>query len=332
MANYKVFDKSIPGKIFLWILQFLMWFFLYELSTNGIQKLYINDYWIYVLISYLIYIFFNFESENSYYLYHIASNKNIYSHMLEYFKNKATLQYEVECYHKERSRNSSYTKVTHTESQIFEYSSCRDISGVFKLDTDNLWNSTLKYYIKLHLFLEIQVSEDGTSKQFEEFKREIYERNKNKDSKIRDSIINKLENFDEFNLVNFKGKHPLFIGMVFFILSIIFCIAEFYKLYVNLFCVTQTFTIKKIISNTRNLLDSEYDKEFENTTPSLNISDKNLGFCFKTESFINHNESTVQLSNNKVSQEKIKDYSDDKILDINNDNNLTECMIDKNHI
>jgi hypothetical protein len=149
--------------------------------------------------------------------------------------------------------NTRSKVTTFSGNFLFPYYSWRDISGTFNL-TNNIGKSC--YFVKLHLGYSLQFADGMTKVDYDMFRERLYNEHKFRDAYITIKPVPSIENFNEFQLINLGYGRPPMIGVFWYILFTIIPFIEFYKLYVNIFCVTQDFEIVKTIS-TRNNLSTE---------------------------------------------------------------------------
>ena len=109
---------------------------------------------------------------------------------------------------------------------------------------------------------------------------EFYKKNFCIKEKPTDSFVNYLESrtilsgSDLQYFVKIGNKDPCTVNCCFYFLSIIFAVCQFYKIYINSFCVFQSYTIRKIVSTRYDLSKPEYDKKYASLVPSLNLITK----------------------------------------------------------
>jgi hypothetical protein len=74
---------------------------------------------------------------------------------------------------------------------------------------------------------------------------------------------------DDYNI--FRVSNSVTINWVIFILVTLITLAEFYKIYVNIFCGPHEYTIRKVISTNNDLNLPENSKQYEENVPRLVI-------------------------------------------------------------
>ena len=112
--------------------------------------------------------------------------------------------------------------------------------------------------------------------------------------------------FMEYNLVRITDKEPCSINFYWFAFFTILTLAQFYKSYVNCFCISQNFTIRKIVS-TRNDLNSEkFNKKYRNLIPQINLIKSQINFDINQYNYVNQKEIEEAEKNIKIRYVYIK--------------------------
>jgi len=195
------------------------------------------------------------------FLLHPTSGGTIYDYMQSMFYTPGHIDMHVQCYHFQNNANiqmdaQGNTKVsnqqnrvnTHSASEKFYYVGWRDISGRFVLDTSGAMANVQKAFVKLHLKIDLQFAQDGTQNDYERQKASFKWRN-NRDLYQDYSEDRIIEGFKEFNLVRVGDYQPKFFGLIWYILCMFLTVVEFYKIYVDKFCIAQDFTVTKVLSS-----------------------------------------------------------------------------------
>ena len=101
-----------------------------------------------------------------------------------------------------RYRTKTVTKkvVTYRETAYFPYSSCIDVSGAFTLNCDRE-KAMGKVYVKLELFKNISFADNSSKNDYENFKTNFYNRNKNRDKQISMSERTELPGFENYHFI-----------------------------------------------------------------------------------------------------------------------------------
>ncbi len=230
-----------------------------------------------------------FCSDSYAYLSNQSHCNNIYNYMSSLFYKPAFIDFYIECYHFEtrieyrrrsdkasiRTRNVRVN--TYDESYSFKYMTWRDVSGPFYLNTDEYKKHQGRVLVKLKLSLDIEFANDGTVSDFEAQKKYFVNRNKHRDTNYDFSQSNRVDGFNEYNLVHI-GETPPSIGVCWMILSTILCVLEFYKLYINSFCVRQEFKILKLVSTRTNFYLPETFEPYLQRVPRIVFIEKTTFF------------------------------------------------------
>ena len=89
-----------------------------------------------------------------------------------------------------------------------------------------------------------------------------------------------------FVLTKIGTNDPVLFGKGWFIFSMILTLGQFYGLYIKSLCISQTFKIRKIVSTRYNLLEEQYNKQYEQLMPIIkspeqqfNYQKTDTGFC-----------------------------------------------------
>jgi hypothetical protein len=181
----------------------------------------------------------------------------------------------------------------------FVYKSFRDNSKLFKLDVENLNQIQNKYFIKLHLKLNIYPSNDGTQKDLEKERESYYLLNRLRDTHIETWETFSINNFTEYNLVSVSENTPFFVNWFFYIIFVFLGFVELYKQYLDTLCITQNFEISKEFSSKRNISLPINNAENEVINNSNFVSDpSNLSFHsnnqYQVYNYYNSNNSPSQ--------------------------------------
>ena len=281
-------------------------------------------------ISYFLYFIFELNSKTTI-LLKLKDNKIINEKMGDIYKTNPSISLVAECYHNEgrggTGGGSSVTVVSHKEEIPFNYTFCRDVSGNFNLNI-NKDNYKYKYYIILNIVYEVIFDDDSLFNDYNTIKNEIIERNKNKDKyfKYFDNI--KLKEINNFMMINLQKKEPCFVGYFWNVIFNILSLASLYKLYIWLISISQTVTIRKIISRGNNNLP--FDEKYDIYNPRLQFLDKT--FTYDQNGNILENNNVFEYNN---AQRNLP--INDNQLRINsnynmNDNNINNEQLNINNI
>ena len=271
--------------IWNWILQLFLWgsiiFLIVAIVSNQSQ---VKTSIITLSVIWLIYVINALCSSTCSYLKNNQENNTIHSYMLSLFKERPTLSFHVTCYHHENRHHTTRDKdgkVTHhtervrintwSESRNFHYISSRDISGIFRLDCEAIRENPEKYFIKLNLNLDVRKSDDGTTNHYIHQRDSFYNSNRWRDTHMDTSENTNLSGFNEYNLVSIANEKPTCVNLCCFVLFTLIGFVQFYKWYVDSYCIKQEYTIVKEISSTRNLNAQEFHCNYAQFNPSIII-------------------------------------------------------------
>jgi hypothetical protein len=274
-------SKSIFFEVLLWFLQIGLWVLIgwnfYAISHR--QEIYGNRFpthlLIFVIMIYIFYVVLNFASPIASYL----SNKHKSDSIHDFIKKMCTgapgLKWDLECYHyyyTGRKKTKKHKSVTYRESRNFQFFTWRDISGLFLLDSHKVFRSLMKSFIKLELNLEIEFADDITKLDYQMQKDSFYNMNKNRDTHCSITETKELQDFDKFYFIKITDKSPCGVNYSLFVLFTVFIpIVEFYKIYINCFCVEQDFDIKKVVSTRYNLNEQTHAQPWLHRQPSVSV-------------------------------------------------------------
>ena len=177
--------------------------------------------------------------------------------------------------HHSRTTTKVKKVVTHRETVTFPYKSCRDISGVFTLDCGRE-KAMGKVYVKLDLNNIISFADEASKNDYERFKNNFYNRNRNRDKEMSFNESKSLPGFEPYSFICIRDSEPCGVNICLYILFTLIPLTELYKSYVNSYCIEQTFTIKKLISTTENL---NVNKKYDSLTPSIDIPSEKYTFA-----------------------------------------------------
>ena len=260
-----------------WILQVGTWLFLILYFVFQKPALIVI-----CAIFYLIYLLMEFCSPTSSYLCNKSSTQGMYEKMKIYFQTPPMIKWTCECFHYETHNHvrispqgiDKYTSkekvVSYTGKSNMEYYSARDISGIFILNCDkNLLNT--KAYIKLELKANIDFADPPTIRDYQIQKDYFINQNKYKDDYFDFQEKRLIPDMDEYNLVRIFDTEPKSVNFGLFFILTILTFVEFYKIYINYFCVYQKFIVKKIISTRYNLNLPMYTAKYQQYVPVINL-------------------------------------------------------------
>ncbi len=214
---------------------------------------------------YLVYLISAFCSPSFRYLLHYSDVALIYDYMQRLFYTPARLVMHIVCYHYEtrevtekdaqgntQVRSESVKVETHRAESQFFYTSWRDVSGVFTLNTEGAMVDMRRAFVKLALVLDMQFAEDGTIQDYEQ-QRVSFVQHNTKDMYQDYTQQSILDGMQPRILVRVSDFRPKYLGAGWFAACAVLGLIEVYKLHMDRYCVEQDFTVRKVVSTRRNL-------------------------------------------------------------------------------
>jgi len=280
------------GKCWSWTLQILVWGSLVWAIIGGIfvSSAGVGVYLPFTIL-YVIYWINMFCSQTCSYLSHKKDGNNIYGYMGQLFYTPAFVDFHISCYHYE-TRSHHYkdsegrdqwrteqVKVhTYSETQSFKYMTWRDVSGAFNLNTSGFARDPKLAMVKLRIHFDIEFANDGTVNDFEAQKNYFISRNRFRDTHYDFTQSNRLDGYSEFNLVNIGEQANPSIGMCWLLLATFLTVSEFYKNFVDSYCIRQDFKILKIVSTRQNLNLQEVFQPYIARVPQIIVMQTTITF------------------------------------------------------
>lgn len=293
--NLKTESNSTTYEIVGWISQITIILTLFNLMNSILiqNNKFDQTPLTYFMCAYIFYIIVCFSSPSFNYALNNHHADTIHNKMKKYFYTSPSIIFKAECYHwethefkektddgKKKIRTSQKKVVTSTTKENFHYYSWRDISGIFLLDSEKILKDEEKVFIKLELELNLEFADDISKLDYEKQKRIFKRRNIFKDDHMEFSENIELKEFEKYNMVKIStGKDVPYLNMGMYLLfTFILPIIEFYKIYMNSFCVQQNFTIKKLISTRNDLNNDRIYANYDELLPKINISGNETAF------------------------------------------------------
>ena len=224
------------------------------------------------------------------YLCHKKSGDKMYSKMGTLFRTPPKITMRCVCYHYEtrtvtdRDANGNVTTrtvtervITYSESEDINYYSTRDVSGLFKLDIERGLLEK-KNYIKLKLKKCIDFADAISYSDYMTQKTNFWQRNRYRDIYMDFTESRDIPGFNKYELVLIKENEPCFIGSFYYVIFTLLTFGQFYKMYVNSFCINQNYKIRKLISTRYNLLEPQFEQKYQIMTPAINLIDQNYSY------------------------------------------------------
>ena len=261
-------SNEIVFTIIGWILQVLSWIFLILFLV--FHKLYLIGIF---FVAYLLYILFEFLSPTAKFLFTKNSSLDLYQKMRGYFQMPPKIKWIIKCWNDKNSehQNNNRHHFTSEERELcMSYYSSRDISGYFQLDCDPK-KIHAKAFIKLELEADINFADQATFNDYLFQKLKFY----NQYTKIYThcQILEEktIPWMKKYNLVKIGNFDPKSINAFLFSIFAILTFAEFYKIYMDRFCIYQKFQIRKVISTRYDLNLDKYIQMYQAYSPSLDL-------------------------------------------------------------
>jgi hypothetical protein len=276
----------------------------------------INSYTVFytnLLIATYIFIFtiYSISCFNSE-LYRYLKNKND-SYSIEDFIKKMYLSapkltlYSESYHYKDKNRKKKEKIITEAKNYNFNYWCFKDISENFIIDYDD----KKKYFIKLELNLVIEFFDDISKFDYYQRRKNIIKAKKNIDINYSLKENWDIEGFEKYCLLNLGKNQLKFFNLPgFYFFCVFFPLIEFYKIYMESYCIEKKYEIRKLIS-TRNYLDfNENHKIYKNFGVSnmnmkikinrntINLNDEEI-FNIYNKRFYNH------PTNEEIKQSKL---------------------------
>ncbi len=270
---------------------------------------------------YIVYLILEFCSPTSRYLCNKSSDKGMYEKMGINFQTPPEIRFHCECYHyvtrhhyrtNKDGKREHYTtrekEVTYRETYNLPYYSERDVSGLFYLNCEKAYVEK-KHYIKLELKEEINFADAISYYDYERAKGHFWRRNRFRDVHFDFREERVIPGMEHHNLVKLLPTEPCMVNYCFFLLFTLLTGAEFFRIYVDSFCVYQKFKVRKIVS-TRYDLNMDRYLAF---VPQLNLITNQYTYAQEQYNYVNQSydlqlPTQEELEQAKQYQNKIPDY------------------------
>ena len=312
--------------VFCWIFQILTWVMLIWMIVTLAKDTSKNGYSILCFgLSYFVYIILEFCSSVAKYICNKTTEVGIYQKMGSYYRAYPVFKFYCECYHYEtrrrtvrsrgkkgRTRTRTVTKrvrvTTHRETYHFPYYSERDVSGLFYLDCDRAIINR-KCYIQLDIYDEINFADAISYMDYEIAKDSFWRRNRFRDVHFHFNESRYIPGLIRENLVSLGNSEPCCINFFFYFIFTLIPFAEFFKIYFNSLCISQTYRIRKLVSTRYDLNQPVY----EDFIPQIDLISQQYNFEVNDYNYINNNyqlqvPTQEELSRAAKYQNKVPDY------------------------
>jgi len=272
-------EHNCCSAFFCWLFQILLWAGIgmsVFLGVQGYQEV-VNALEITGGI-YVIYLILEFCSSTARYLCNKSTDQGIYEQMGTYFKTPPVINFHCECYHYVIRHHTRRTKhgvrhyttrervTTYREDYHLPYYSERDVSGLFILNGEKAFIEK-KHYIKLKLKEEVNFADAISYMDYQYEKEYFWRRNRFRDVHFSFTETRTIPGLVHHNLVKLTAQEPCSVNFAFFFLFTIIPFVEFYKIYVDSFCVFQRYKVRKLVS-TRYDLNQDLYQTF---VPQMNL-------------------------------------------------------------
>ena len=149
---------------------------------------------------------------------------------------------------------------------------------------------------------EINFADDISYYDYEREKDNFFKKNKARDAYLDFSETKEIPGMKHHNLIKLVEKEPFIINYLFFFISTILTVAEFFRMYIESFCVEQEFTVRKLISTRYNLNKPEYQE----LVPKINLN--SIEYIYKQNDYNYLNKSYNLQLPTKEELEEAKKY------------------------
>ena len=150
---------------------------------------------------------------------------------------------------------------------------------------ENLRNKQ-KNYIKLELDLEFEFADDITKWDYNRQKDTMIQRNRWRDLHMEFYERIEIPGYTKYNFVKIGDNNPACLNTCSFLFfTFIIPVMEFYKMYVESFCIRQDYSIKKVVSSRYNLLTEEAGRRFDPQVPKIKIYENEVNFSNAPQNF-----------------------------------------------
>ena len=78
-----------------------------------------------------------------------------------------------------------------------------------------------------------------------------------------------MDGYNTYNLVRVSDAEPKYLGFVWFLIATLLTCAEFYKLYLDSFCISQKFKVIKVVSSKQDINNPQYIQNYLPMAPSI---------------------------------------------------------------
>jgi hypothetical protein len=199
-----------------------------------------------------IYIYVQCYSKHSFLLSSRKEEKEVEGYLTTFINKPPIISWTARCYHEVGTYEHRREVITHSETRKMIIPFFKDISGHFHLDAEKVKYNAIKKYILLSAEVDFQFTDDVTRLDYQTQKDQFYSAMKRNDTDLDFSEERSIEGYSPFSLIKIAENDAPFTSYCIFMFFVSLGIAELYKLYIDIFCVDQKYTFKKIISTRYN--------------------------------------------------------------------------------
>jgi hypothetical protein len=275
------------GALCCWAFQIILWMFVIGLayfasfynsiimSTRGKSNI-LSILIVFVFLFWVIYIYVQCYSKHSFMLSSRKEEREVEGYLTDLTSKPPIISWSASCYHYVGYGKNRRRVTSHSETRSMTVPFYKDISGHFHLDAEKVKNSAIKKYILLSAEIDFQFSDDVTKLDYQTEKDNFYNAMKNRDTYLDFSEERTIEGHSPFSLIKLAENDAPFTNYCILMFFVFLGIAEVYKLYIDIFCVDQEYTFKKIISTRYNINNqtNENFQQYEEQRPMLTIFKK----------------------------------------------------------
>ena len=317
-------------RFFCWVFQIFVWGLIAATVTCWILFNVENDSVEYcgfgLGFCYLVYMILEFCSPTARYLCHKTTGNGMYQKMGVLFRTHPDISFHCECYHYETrhyterdSNGNTHTRTetvrvtTYTESFSIPYYSSRDVSGLFYLNCDKAFIRK-KAFIKLKLKEEINFADAISYMDYEYYKSAFWRRNRFRDVYMDFHETRTIPGLLHHNLVNIGNENPCSVNFFFYFVSVLLTLCQFYKSYVDSFCVTQGFKVRKLVSTRYDLNQPVYVQKYTPLIPQINLIKEQYNYEPSDYNYLNQDiqvnlPTAEELEKAEQYKSKVPDYT-----------------------
>ena len=276
-------NKSKSGKcsnsFYCWIATFFFWGSIILTIFNN------TDFFPLIIFSYFIYIIIICKCSPTITFLSSKQKETVKSKLEYIFSKNVIIEFTGISYHFETQRETylnSYgnTKTrtweikveTHRESELYNYKSCIDVSGLLKFELKKGEN---KIFVKLKLIPNIIFDNKDSENDYIQ-RKENFKKKAKRDTLFDFSEKKEIDCFNEYYFLQLDNKKSsCLINNCCFTIFLLLGLAQFYKWYVRSKSIYRVFTIKKLISAHRDLSSPENIMKYVNQLPKVKVVDYN---------------------------------------------------------